>query len=783
MLSSSKKKGTIAILLYFAVYTVVTVQHYQFWGDFLSALGGSVATLVLIHTWKTEIKKEMRNLWALLIFAIGCHVTGDLIWFASRWVLKVDPFAWSWLSLVYGGTNVFLVLYTLQITRQRVEKWWLVQYGLDAVAVTYFTMTFLWLVFFRGSWQAAPLLREMGLTFSIFMLLDAVVLVGVSTNALAMRREEFQLWKTLLALGCFFYVIVDLIWAYLSLYQRYTPNSPVDAAYMASLLLFAMGALYYHPHTEQGKIHEIRAEQRLFRWIRMGYALLNPFVLLTLGSPDLGMLLNNIFFAVIYISMSGYVQASLRNEVLLRHGQQVLEERVRQRTKDLEESKRKYQELSSHDELTNLGNRRFFMEQLQNYIEQREEGEQIALLFLDLDRFKTINDTYGHDVGDQVLIEVADRLKKCCHNQGSIARFSGDEFVCLTKGTWEARQAIEMAEMMLDKCCKGLVVGEQIFSITASIGISFYPQDAKTANQLLKNADMAMYQAKKQGNNQIVCSNPDLNRELDRRNHIEMSLRNIDPDKEFSLCYQPLISLGSGELLGMEALLRWKHPRDGMISPNEFIPLAEETNDILAIGGWVLDKAFQQLALWNQRGGLDLRMSINVSPKQWEYHDFSRSVREKMEKYQLQSQWLELEITERVAMEGGVATEQLLHDLQSLGIAVAIDDFSTGYSNLMALKDFSFGTIKIAKPLIDNIIHDEFDRQVVQSVINLAKTIKIRTIAEGVEREGQVQILTAMGCDGIQGFYFSHPLPAEEFYQQYISPLQARKERVGALES
>lgn len=289
--------------------------------------------------------------------------------------------------------------------------------------------------------------------------------------------------------------------------------------------------------------------------------------------------------------------------------------------------------------------------------------------------------------------------------------------------------------------------------ITASVGISFYPQDAKNINQLLKNADMAMYQAKKQGNNQIVCSNPELNRELDRRNHIEMSLRNVDPDQEFSLCYQPLISLTNGQLLGMEALLRWKHPRDGMIAPTEFIPLAEETNDILLIGSWVMDNALRQIADWNQSYGLDLRMSINVSPKQWEYSDFFALIQEKMSKYQLQSHFgLEIEITERVAMEGRASTAELLRSLQNLGVAVSIDDFSTGYSSLMALKDFSFGTIKLAKPLIDNLNKDEFDRQVVESIIKLAKTINIRTVAEGVEHEEQVQSLLAMGCDGVQAF-------------------------------
>jgi len=782
MLLSTKRKLTIAILLYLAVYTIVMAQHNQFWGDILSTAGGLTATLILLQTWKVEAKKEVRTTWLLLFLAMACYVIGDSIWFVSKWLLHLNPFEWSWLSLVYGGTNVFLALYTLHITRQRVEKWWLVQYGLDALAVTYFTMTFLWQVFFHGSWQAAPLLREMGLTFSVILLLDAVVLVGVTTNALALRREEFQLWKVLLSVGSFLYVTVDIIWAYLSLYELYLPNSFVDAAYMAAMLLFAFGALYYKPFNPRTQKLLPEAERRLFGWVRIGYALLNPYTIFTLGDPDLGMLLNSVFFAVVYLSMSGYVQASLRNEILLRHGQRVLEERVIQRTKDLEESKLKFQELAAHDELTNLCNRRFFMEQLQNWIDERIDGEQIALLFLDLDRFKTINDTFGHDVGDQVLIEVAKRLASCFQEQGLVARLSGDEFVCLMRGTWEAHQAIELAETLLKKCRKGLAVGDRVFAITASVGISFYPQDAKNINQLLKNADMAMYQAKKQGNSQIVCSNPELNRELDRRNHIEMSLRNVDPDQEFSLCYQPLISLTSGQLLGMEALLRWKHPRDGMIAPTEFIPLAEETNDILPIGSWVLDNALRQIATWNQSCGLDLRMSINVSPKQWEYSNFSALIQEKMSKYQLKSHWLEIEITERVAMEGRASTIELFRSLQNLGVAVSIDDFSTGYSSLMALKDFSFGTIKLAKPLIDNLNKDEFDRQVVQSIIKLAKTINIRTVAEGVEHEEQVQSLVAMGCDGVQGFYYSFPLPAEDFFSQYIQGLLVEKERVAAIE-
>ena len=782
LLSSTKHRLTISILLYLVFYTASVWQNHQFLSDFLAAFGGFSAIFILLFAWKSEPKKEVRTIWTLLILVTACHAVGDSIWLFSKWILQLNPVNWSWLGLIYGGTNVFLVLYTLHVSRQRVEKWWIVQYGLDSLAVTYFTMIFLWQVFFRGSWQSAPLLREMGLTFSFFLLLDALVLVGVTTNALALRHEEFQLWKTLLSLGSFLYVAVDIIWAYLTLYDLYIPNSLVDVAYMTTILLFALGALYYKPsYPKTQKLYPV-AERRLFGWVRVGYALLNPFVIFILGEPQLVFLLNSVFFAAIYLSMSGYIQASLRNEILLRQGQRVLEERVLQRTKDLEESKLKFQELAARDELTNLCNRRYFMEQLQIWIDERVDGEQIALLFLDLDRFKTINDTFGHDVGDQVLIEVAKRLASCFQEQGLLARLSGDEFVCLLRGTWKAHQAIELAETLLKRCCEGQVIGNQIFTITASVGISFYPQDAKNINQLLKNADMAMYQAKKQGNNQIVCSNPELNRELDRRNHIEMSLRNVDPDQEFSLCYQPLISLTNGQLLGMEALLRWKHPRDGMIAPTEFIPLAEETNDILLIGSWVMDNALRQIADWNQSYGLDLRMSINVSPKQWEYSDFFALIQEKMSKYQLQSHWLEIEITERVAMEGRASTAELLRSLQNLGVAVSIDDFSTGYSSLMALKDFSFGTIKLAKPLIDNLNKDEFDRQVVESIIKLAKTINIRTVAEGVEYEEQVQSLLAMGCDGVQGFYYSFPLPAEDFFSQYIQSLLTEKVSVAAVE-
>ena len=508
----TRQKVSFSLLsLYFLWYLNVTLQHHHLLGDTLSLMGSFVVLWFLLRARRrAEPTDGQKTSWMLLILAVGCYIVGDIIWLVSAQLLKMDPSEWMGISLMYGGTNLFFMLYHLHVAKQRIEKWRLIQYVVDAISVTYFTLTFLWLVFFRGDWQSAPLLKDMGWYFTVFILMDAMVLVGATTNFLTLERKSIPIWRGLVAVGSVLYILVDFRWAYLVLYDLYVPNSPVDAFYMLSFLLLAAGAMSFCSSEQRVPLSRFfDPERNLFRWVRITYALINPIVFFLWGSSHLSLLLNSVFFAVFYISMSGYIQVSLRNEYLLRQSQKILEERVQQRTQDLQESRAMYQELARRDVLTHLYNRRYFLETLQHRIENLQEKVQIAILFLDLDRFKTINDTFGHDFGDRVLIEIARRLSRCCPENAFLARLSGDEFICLLESEDAKKQAVEFAETILIQCCEGLVMDDQPLQITGSIGLSVYPEDASTMDQLLKKADMAMYRVKKQGTSKRIAMNAD----------------------------------------------------------------------------------------------------------------------------------------------------------------------------------------------------------------------------------------------------------------------------------
>ncbi|MEW5790515.1 MAG: putative bifunctional diguanylate cyclase/phosphodiesterase [Pseudomonadota bacterium] len=417
-----------------------------------------------------------------------------------------------------------------------------------------------------------------------------------------------------------------------------------------------------------------------------------------------------------------------------------------------------------HDALTGLPNRVLFKDRLEQALAYAHRHQQmLSVIFLDLDRFKNINDTLGHSVGDQLLQAVAYRLTKCVREEDTVARMGGDEFTLILPEVTHVEDAAKIAQKLIDALKPPFYIdGYELYTST-SIGIAFYPTDGEEPETLLKNADTAMYRAKDQGRNNFQLYAAEMNSLSFERLALGNMLRKALDQEELLVHYQPQVDLDSGEIFGMEALVRWQHPELGLISPLQFISLAEETGLIGALGEWVLRTACAQNKAWQIAGMPPLRVAVNLSARQFKHTPLIDTVAHVLEDTGLAPQYLELELTESIVAENVEATITTLRDLKAMGVQLSIDDFGTGYSSLSYLKRFPLDMLKIDQSFVHHITTDADDAAIVTAVITLAHSLKLKVIAEGVQTEEQLAFLRAQRCDKVQGNLFSKPLTAEEF--------------------
>jgi diguanylate cyclase (GGDEF)-like protein/PAS domain S-box-containing protein len=419
--------------------------------------------------------------------------------------------------------------------------------------------------------------------------------------------------------------------------------------------------------------------------------------------------------------------------------------------------------LADHDELTSLPNRSLFRQALNKALQRAERsGKMLSILFFDLDRFKNINDSLGHDAGDEVLRAVAERLTACVRKIDMVARFGGDEFAVLTEGLTAEDQASTVARKILEALSKPMILAGRQYRPAASIGISTYPTDGRDVQALLKNADIAMYRAKEEGRGTFQFYSEMLNTHSVQRLEFESNLSNALNNHEFVLYYQPKVDLATGRVAGLEALIRWNSPQLGFVSPGDFISIAEETGLIVPMGRWVAQTACVQNRAW-QKGGLPLlRIAINISARQMADKGLVEFISDTVRKTGLTAESLELEITESAVMSNQEHAEKVLKDLKELGFHLTMDDFGTGYSSLAYLKRFPFDSVKIDRSFVSGIPESKDDSAIVEAIVAMAHSLQLKVVAEGVETKEQFDFLRTLGCDQIQGFYFSKPIPASE---------------------
>jgi len=452
------------------------------------------------------------------------------------------------------------------------------------------------------------------------------------------------------------------------------------------------------------------------------------------------------------------------NDKLVREHVLRLEEVITTRTKGLEAANRQLRHLATHDSLTGLPNRVLLDDRLQQAIAHADRDmRSFAVLICDLDRFKLINDSLGHRAGDELLQEVARRLLTVVRTADTVARFGGDEFVLIGTSTGDAEDAAALAVRVMDVLQAPVRIAAIDIHTSPSIGIAMYPDDGVTMQALLAHADAAMYSAKQHGRGNFRRFTPGMDAGTEERVQLESDLHNALSQNQFQLYYQPKVDTQTGEVRSAEALIRWLHPTHGIVSPAEFIPLAEECGLIGAIGGWVIREACRQTRAWQIDGVPSLRVSVNLSASQFRDSGLVDSIRRALDDAGLQARYLEVELTESAVMSDPEKSIAILEQLSAMGVLVSVDDFGTGYSSMSYLRRFPIDKLKIDRVFIDEIVSRPEDASIVRAIVSLAHSLRLKVVAEGVETPAQLDFLKTAGCDEYQGYHFSRPLPAAEF--------------------
>jgi diguanylate cyclase (GGDEF)-like protein len=758
-----------SIVTYFIIYFISTLYNSTFWGDILSPLGTFISFIILFYVFKKAT--GMPLIWLILSISALFWTIADIAWAICEIILGLDPQNISMFNLVYLIPNVSILTVGVMFFTKVIRKLNRIQLLLDILAISVSCISLFWILLMHNSVTIFVESIDNMLLF-LYMISDFIIINGVIILIFSKGKGKVTSGIYLMLFAAVFYASIDLIYSYVYFYGLYVPNSIIDSGYIFSFLLMSYGALLLLKQSDKLQTDSFYQEVENSGKNSKGLILLVfPIIFVIFKGFEFIQVTFMVLIYMCYEVLSSYVQNAIQNERLLLNEKNmnlILEEKIAERTNELLLKNNELDFISKHDFVTNIYNGWHFKQTLDRMLKEERNSNEITLLYIDLDRFKTINDTYGHDIGDELLIEISKRLTMTNDKDNLLARLGGDEFILAIIGRYSKEEIEKMVIDMISLCNEPIYIDNYQFRATLSIGITSFPKDGNTRSLLMKNADIAMYNAKSKGSNQYSFFNSFMNDIILEKHEIEMLLRNVDYNEEFQLHYQPQVNIKSEKIVGVEALIRWNSPIKGYIRPDKFIKIAEEIGCIDKISDWVMNKAARQIYEWNTKYGTSLKVGINISPKQLDSINFINKLSDIINTYKLAPEWIDIEITENIAMKGEMNLEEIFAALADLCISTSIDDFGTGYSCLSYIQQFSFDRLKIAKELIDNISTDLNDNHIVEAIVMMSKSLRVTTIAEGVETKEQLQILKDIGCDEIQGYLFSRPIPAQELEANFL---------------
>ncbi|GAE35524.1 putative bifunctional diguanylate cyclase/phosphodiesterase [Halalkalibacter akibai] len=709
-------------------------------GNFFPIVGGIFILSWLIRAYRTVVGKS-KFFWLLLSIGILFNLLGNVNWFLTLLTQK-DLLTPESSFMLWFFAYLFYFIALIYKTNRLSSSFWgspyLFNIAIFMIVVTAICSHFLIEpILHRANYRVEEMIL-----FLLYIIIDLSILFVTIYLFYLSRENKERTAMLFITLAFFFQVFADLSFIYLEMSNGYIPGSLMEPIWFGSKLLIGFAAFFAKSTDEKVmKPTHIEAEkaESYIPYVSM-------FVILILVTYSYWGQLNafSVGIIVIFLLILG------RNRYIKRKNKVLMKE---------------YKKLAYHDPLTGLRNRASFKEELTCKLKNAKLNNRvIALLLLDLDRFKVVNDTLGHQAGDELLQEAAKRLTRSVKLNASVYRLGGDEFIIVLDLKFE-ELSIQTANKIIEAFSVPFSIASHSMTVTPSIGISSYPANGEESESLLKAADAAMYQAKASGRNQFRFYNDELNQMMTRKMLIENELRLAIENNELILYYQPKVDVATRRVIGMEALLRWNNSKLGFVSPVEFIPVAEDTGLIVAIGEWVLKTAVRQNKDWQDHGLPGLCISVNVSVNQFRNSDFIKTVKETLNEIKLSPEYLELEITESI-MQNIDESVELLKELRLMGVKVAIDDFGTGYSSLHILKELPIDTIKIDKTFIDDISINA-DRSIVKSIIDMGINLNLQVVAEGIEHEHQLQAITKYNCTYGQGYLFLKPVTANEF-EHYV---------------
>ena len=760
-----RKTAVLSIFLF--AYFISSLFHSEFWGNFLSPINALISGGILYFAYMKSDHSVKVSL-TLLMYSFACFAWGlaDVIW-AIMYFRGASPENSPIICIIYSLTNAFLLSSMLIFAIEQFKKWDLVQYIIDLTISGFMTIVLFWIMFLQKDLSILKNILSTDFTSVFSILTDILICISIFSWFLSIRSGKIPAFMRIIAFGLVLFAFTDIFYYYIDFTGLYIPNRINDFIYITSLYIIAIGALnktYYH-----SSIYNISVNTNTGGRLRWIYLVIYPLIAIFFSVTGLiNIKLNTldiITFAAPILAYWGsceYVQISIKKEALLKRVNEDLEHLVAKQISELSF-------LANQDALTTLFNRRYFIAHLSDSIQSIHPSDLLAILIIDIDRFKTFNDTYGHDMGDKVLIELSDRMIRWNHCGATVARLGGDDFAIMFVGRYTQKDIEDYCVQIIDICGKPIDIGNTSLNFTISVGIALISESVGDWKTLMKHADIAMYSAKSQGYNKYQFYNPIIDRNFTQSIEIEALLKQADIEKDFTLFYQPQYSLPDLQLIGAEALIRWENKELGFIPPNVFIPIAEEIDYIFKIGKWVMRETILQAKIWNTMCPMGLKIGFNISPKQFSENEFIKLLDTLISINDLDPEWIDAEITESVMIKDGDHFKNIFRRLKKLGVSVSIDDFGSGYSALNYINKYPFDRIKLDKSLIDNVSPlNPNGNSVVKAAIDMAHANGIVVIAEGAESYEQLKILIELGCDQVQGYLLGRPVPADVFEQLYI---------------